>query len=390
MTSRSTATDRRKARTTAPLDTPEGELTQRALAGDADAYGEVASRHRAAALRVAAVVLGTTEGADDVVQQALERSWVALDQLDSERAFRPWFLRIVANLARNERRSRGRRAHLASRMGAVENGVATPEEVVVEDHEREEVVAALSRLDASDRLVIALRHFEDLSEREMSEVLDCPPGTVKSRLSRAMVRLRKLLVVWVVLLVLALGVIVTPVREAVADMLGIGSTRIDYVPAEDADTSSLSPLHDELTPSDRSGAEAELGRALPTVASGSLGEPDLIAVPEEGGAILAWRRGATTLWIRQAEPANQMLKSLPMSDGSSGSDVAGTDTPTSVEPVDDLGREALLIDGDHVLTTPSRKVAASTVLLWLDDEWEYRLESALDPDTLLTLARRLQ
>ena len=52
------------------------------------------------------------------------------------------------------------------------------------------VVAALNRLDAVDRLVIALRHFEQLSEQEMADVLDVPPGTVKSRLSRAMAKLR--------------------------------------------------------------------------------------------------------------------------------------------------------------------------------------------------------
>ena len=46
------------------------------------------------------------------------------------------------------------------------------------------VVAALNRLDTMERLVIALRHFEQLTEREMADVLDCPPGTVKSRLSR--------------------------------------------------------------------------------------------------------------------------------------------------------------------------------------------------------------
>ena len=56
--------------------------------------------------------------------------------------------------------------------------------------ERDVVVAALNRLDADARLVIALRHFEQLSEREMADVLGCPAGTVKSRLSRAMARLR--------------------------------------------------------------------------------------------------------------------------------------------------------------------------------------------------------
>ena len=59
--------------------------------------------------------------------------------------------------------------------------------------DRTRVLAALNHLDVDDRTVIALRYFEQLAEAEMAEVLDCPPGTVKSRLSRARVRLRQLL-----------------------------------------------------------------------------------------------------------------------------------------------------------------------------------------------------
>ena len=65
---------------------------------------------------------------------------------------------------------------------------ADPGDDAVSASEREVVVAALNRLDAVDRLVIALRHFEQLSEQEMADVLDVPPGTVKSRLSRAMAK----------------------------------------------------------------------------------------------------------------------------------------------------------------------------------------------------------
>jgi RNA polymerase sigma-70 factor (ECF subfamily) len=98
----------------------------------------------------------------------------------------------VANAARNDRRSRGRRARLAVRAATADERrhVVTPEEAAITDAERRTVVTALNRLATADRLVIALRHFEQLSEQEMAEVLACPPGTVKSRLSRAMGRLR--------------------------------------------------------------------------------------------------------------------------------------------------------------------------------------------------------
>jgi RNA polymerase sigma factor (sigma-70 family) len=165
---------------------------RRAREGDADAYGELARRHRRAALRVATVVLGTHDGADDVVQQAMERALRSLHRFDPDRSFRPWLLKIVANAARNDRRSRGRRADLMVRAAraSARHQVTSPEDVVVSGLERQQVVDALNRLAASDRLVIALRYFEQLSQREMVEALGCPPGTVKSRLSRAMTRLR--------------------------------------------------------------------------------------------------------------------------------------------------------------------------------------------------------
>ena len=115
----------------------------------------------------------------------------AIGTVDLERGFRPWFLRIVANTARNHQRSRGRRRAAELRVAAQPNAPAPdPEMSTVTGAEREVVVGAMNRLDADARLVIALRHFEQLSEHEMADVMACPPGTVKSRLSRAMARLR--------------------------------------------------------------------------------------------------------------------------------------------------------------------------------------------------------
>ena len=171
----------------APSSDIEDQLIRRAQTGDSDAYGELARRHAPSALRVATVVLGTAEGADDVVQDATERAWRSIASFQPGLAFRPWLLRIVANTARNERRSKGRRAHLAVRAtrASARDSVASPEDVVVSELERRRVVEALNCLGSEDRLVIALRYFEQLSEREMAEVLGCAPGTVKSRLARA-------------------------------------------------------------------------------------------------------------------------------------------------------------------------------------------------------------
>ena len=141
---------------------------------------------------MATVVLGSAADADDVVQIASERAWRAIKTVDLARGFRPWFLRVVANTARNNRRARGRRraAELRVALNPRASGAPDPQAASVTHAERDVVIAAMNRLDRDSRLIIALRHFEQLSEQEMADVLECPSGTVKSRLSRAMQRLR--------------------------------------------------------------------------------------------------------------------------------------------------------------------------------------------------------
>jgi RNA polymerase sigma factor (sigma-70 family) len=137
------------------------------------------------------VVLGTARDAEDVVQATTERMWRSIGTLDPDRGFRSWYLRGVANTARNHRRSWWRRNAAELRVAARPVlGGPDPADAAVTSEQRRRVVAALNRLDADTRLVIALRHFEQLTEHEMAEVLDCPAGTVKSRLSRAMQRMR--------------------------------------------------------------------------------------------------------------------------------------------------------------------------------------------------------
>jgi RNA polymerase sigma factor (sigma-70 family) len=165
-------------------------LAARARRGDARAFGDLVEHHRTSALRVASVVLGHPTGADDVVQDAALRAWRAIRSLDPERGFRPWYLRAVANTARNERRSRGRRAALALRRPTPDLAPDDPETSAITTEERQRVLDALNLLDTDDRLVLALRYFEDLTVAEIAHVLGCPDGTVKSRLSRATARLR--------------------------------------------------------------------------------------------------------------------------------------------------------------------------------------------------------
>ena len=167
------------------------ELVERATAGDLAAFEELVARYQERAVRLAWTLAGGD--AEDAVQEAFVKAYRSLDRFRAGAAFRPWLFTIVANEARNRRRSAGRRERLAVRAGALmtdDGGASTPEDEAVAADRRRRLAAAIETLGDRDREVIACRWFAGLSELEMAEVLACRPGTVKSRLSRALDRLR--------------------------------------------------------------------------------------------------------------------------------------------------------------------------------------------------------
>jgi RNA polymerase sigma-70 factor (ECF subfamily) len=173
-----------------PLD--EREHVARARRGDADAYQELVRAHQGIALRTAALLAGNAADGEEAAQDAFVKAYRALWRFRPGAPFRPWLLRIVANEARNRRRTAGRRAALALRAAQEPSGEAapSPEAVLLAGERRAELVAALNRLSDQDREALACRYLLDLSEAETASALGVRPGTVKSRLSRALERLR--------------------------------------------------------------------------------------------------------------------------------------------------------------------------------------------------------
>ena len=167
-------------------------LIARSVAGDLAAYSELVGRYQLPALRVAAAIVGPA-GAEDATQEAFVRAFSALARFDPSRPLRPWLMTIVANTARNQRRSVRRwerSATTAARMRPV-GQVAGPEALVVKRSEDDELLAALARLPRGQRNVIACRYLMDLTEEETATVLGIPRGTVKSRAARGLSRLEK-------------------------------------------------------------------------------------------------------------------------------------------------------------------------------------------------------
>jgi RNA polymerase sigma factor (sigma-70 family) len=176
-----------------PLE--DAELARRAREGDDAAYEDLVRRYGQIAFRVAWLVTRDRGEAEDAAQEAFVKAYYALPRFRPESPFRPWLLTIVANEARNRARSSRRRQGLALRAAAVSDGDAapSPETAALTVEDREALIAALNRLDQRDREVIGYRFLLGLSESETADVLDVRLGTVKSRLSRAMGRLRTVL-----------------------------------------------------------------------------------------------------------------------------------------------------------------------------------------------------
>lgn len=171
----------------------ESVLIARAQRGDPSAYEEIVQRFQQIAFRAAYVVTGSAADAEDAAQEGFIKAFRALDRFRPDAPFRPWLLRIVANEARNRARSSGRRQQLQLRLAeGFRPGDAAPssEAVALAADQRRRLLGAVNSMDEDDRLVIASRYLLELSGEETAAALGIPEGTVKSRLSRALERLK--------------------------------------------------------------------------------------------------------------------------------------------------------------------------------------------------------
>ncbi|MEA2461264.1 MAG: hypothetical protein QOH90_1441 [Actinomycetota bacterium] len=176
-----------------PLD--DRELIEQAREGDVHAYEVLVARYQGIAFRTAYVCSGSANDAEDAAQEAFVKAYRSLSRFRSDAPFRPWLLKIVANEARNKRRAEGRRHDLALRIAQVGpsgDAAPSPEATALAAERRRRLLAAVNRLPQRDREVLAYRFFLNLSETEMASLMGCRRGTVKSRLSRALDRLRRL------------------------------------------------------------------------------------------------------------------------------------------------------------------------------------------------------
>jgi RNA polymerase sigma-70 factor (ECF subfamily) len=177
----------------------DGRLIARCQAGDKQAFGALVEKYKKRAYYTALGLAGSHEDALDLSQEAFVRAYRSISKFDrSLGGFFTWYYKILRNLCFNFLRDRARHARAFSEVdGPAQRLNEIPDEnydltVIAERDELKEMLwKAILSLKEQDREIIILKDFQDISYKEIAEVLDCPIGTVMSRLFNARKQLRE-------------------------------------------------------------------------------------------------------------------------------------------------------------------------------------------------------
>jgi len=170
-------------------------LVERVQSGDREAFGLLVAKYQRKLMRLVMRLVRDPAEAEDVVQEAFIKAYRALPNFRGESAFYTWLYRIGVNTAKNWLMAHGRRMPSMSEIGdeeteGIEDSVllrddTTPEGVLMSRQIGDVVHAAMEALPEDLRMAISLREIEGLSYEEISHILGCPVGTVRSRIFRA-------------------------------------------------------------------------------------------------------------------------------------------------------------------------------------------------------------
>ena len=178
------------------------ELVELAQKGDRAAFSELVRRYRSRVYGTALHIVGNHTDAEDIAQEAFVRAYRAVAKFDGRSELFTWLYRITVNTALNSLRSAGRRkklvdagqkrvAHLGGRPESPGLATENPERSVLLTERTHRVFAALAELSDSLRVTLVLATVEELTYREISEVLEIPEGTVAWRVNEARKQLRE-------------------------------------------------------------------------------------------------------------------------------------------------------------------------------------------------------
>lgn len=169
------------------MDNAARELVERAQRKDQAAFADLVRRYERMALAMAYSIVGNSATAGDVAQDAFLRAWQRLGDLDDPERFLGWFGTIIRNLATDHARRKPRDLPPAHN----NRQVIDPKVVVDQMENRRMIHTALLQLDEITRTAMMLRYYEDLSSKQISELLGISPAAVDMRLSRGRTELKQ-------------------------------------------------------------------------------------------------------------------------------------------------------------------------------------------------------
>ncbi|WP_421354647.1 RNA polymerase sigma factor RpoE [Aeromonas veronii] len=170
------------------------QLVERVQRGDKAAFNLLVKKYQHKVVNLVARYVNNPGDVPDVAQEAFIKAYRALPTFRGESAFYTWLYRIAVNTAKNYLTSQGRRppssdveADEAESYGGGEalQEVSTPENLALTDEIKRTVFSAIEALPEDLRTAITLRELEGLSYEDIAEIMDCPVGTVRSRIFRA-------------------------------------------------------------------------------------------------------------------------------------------------------------------------------------------------------------
>lgn len=171
-------------------DLDESSIILRCQNGDKEMYGRLVKKYMQRAYFVALGLVGSHDGALDLSQEAFVRAYRSIGKLNPEGKFYTWYYQILRNLCFNYLRDHARHALSFSEIGEqridlIVDGSDDASLAVEQAEMREQLWRAIDALKPNEREIIILKDFQDMSYKEIAETLDCPIGTVMSRLYTA-------------------------------------------------------------------------------------------------------------------------------------------------------------------------------------------------------------
>ncbi|MCC7403430.1 MAG: sigma-70 family RNA polymerase sigma factor [Bdellovibrionales bacterium] len=164
------------------------ELVEKAKNGNRAAFSELVTRHQRLLLRLALRMTRDLEMAEDIVQEAFIKAYQNIGRFEGRASFRSWIYQITVNTAKNKLRSRKDESVDIDNVNlAIPSGA---EWVLMEEDVKEVIQSEIDQLPDRQRTALSLRIFEDMSFKEIAQVMNCPYDTAKANYRHALMKLR--------------------------------------------------------------------------------------------------------------------------------------------------------------------------------------------------------